>query len=97
MSAEINLIVLIEVLPGKSQAQVEAYNELLPVVLAEPGCLQYELKEVAGSDVDFVLIEKWASEEALARHGNTPHMIAAKESNTVFRAKPATVLRLNDL
>jgi quinol monooxygenase YgiN len=90
----IALLVLIEVQPGKSAEQVRAFQDLAPLVLAEPGCLQYELNRVAGDEDMFVLVEKWASEEALAAHDATPHMVAADAHSPSFRARPATLLRL---
>jgi len=97
MSKEVNLVILIEVMPGKSNEQVSLYNKIQPLVLAERGCLQYELSKVSGSAVDFVLIERWESEEALAAHDVTPHMIEADAFSPSFRAGPASVLKLNSV
>lgn len=41
--SEINLLVFIEVMPGKRAEQIEVYKALKPLVEAEPGCLRYEL------------------------------------------------------
>lgn len=41
-----------------------------------------------------VLIEKWASKEALDAHDLAPHMLEAAKHNPTFRAGPATVLFL---
>ena len=97
MVEEISLIVLIEVQAGKSKEQINAYKELAPIVLAEAGCLQYELKRVKNTDTEFVLMEKWASEKALMAHEEAPHMIAADAKNPLFRAKPATVMLLSNI
>lgn len=97
MTQEVSLMVLIETQPGKGQEQVRAYERLAPLVLAEPGCLQYELKKVVGNDCMFVLVERWASADALAAHDRTPHMIAADALSPTFRARPATVLQLASL
>lgn len=94
MTQEVSLMVLIETQPGRGQEQVRAYEQLSPLVLAEPGCLQYELKKVVGNDDMFVLVERWASADALAAHDRTPHMIAADALSPTFRARPATVLQL---
>lgn len=91
---EVNLLVFIEVQLGKRHEQVEAYAKLRPLVLAEPGCLNYELLGDAADQNKFVLIEKWASEDALAAHDRTAHMVAADAHSPSFRAKPATVIKL---
>lgn len=96
MSQEITQLVMIEVQPGKRQEQIDTYNYLLPLVSAEEGCLEYELKAVEGDENKFILVEKWASEAALEFHDNTYYMKKADSENHVFRAKPAEVVRLVD-
>ncbi len=41
MSEEISVVVLIEVIPGQREAQINAFKKVEPLVLAEEGCLQY--------------------------------------------------------
>jgi len=91
---EVNLIVMIEVVPGKRDIQLAAYEKLKPLVLAEPGCLQYELFSDLGNENKFVLIEKWASQNALDAHDQAEHMLAADAHNPTFRSKPATVIKM---
>lgn len=88
---EVNLLVFIEVMPGKRSEQIEAYNKLKPLVLAEPGCLRYELLSDDNDENKFILIEKWASQESLDAHDNSEHMIAADAHSPSFRAGPAIV------
>lgn len=91
---EVNLIVMIEVIPGKRDIQLMAYEKLKPLVLAEPGCLQYELFSDSTDENKFILIEKWVSQEALDAHDQTEHMVAADARNPTFRAKSATVIKM---
>ncbi|MGY4730423.1 putative quinol monooxygenase [Burkholderia pyrrocinia] len=91
---EVMLVISIQTLPGKGHEQIAAYEKLAPIVRAEHGCLQYDLHAVVGDDNRFVLIERWASTEALAAHDVTPHMIAADAHSPSFRATPAQVLQL---
>ena len=97
MQEHISLIVLIEVQPGKADEQIGLYRKIRPLVLAEEGCLAYELSAVSGSDVKFVLSERWESREALAAHDRSPHMRAADSAGPSFRAGPATVLELSEI
>ena len=97
MNKEISLIILITVKNGLRQKQIDAYNKLAPIVLNEVGCLQYDLKEVIDNKNEFVLIEKWASQENLDAHDITPHMIEADKLSPTFRAKGATVLKLTNI
>lgn len=97
MQKAISLIVKIEVQPGKRQEQIDAFNRLAPLVRAEEGCLQYELKALEGNENQFYLLEKWTSEEALKIHNNMDYMIEADFKNHLFRAKPAELIRLLDI
>ena len=93
----IHLIVMIEVQPGKRDLQIEAYKRLRPLVLAEEGCLQYELFCDAQDDNKFVLLEKWASQAALDTHDAAAHMRAADALNATFRARSATVIKMDSV
>lgn len=97
MNQALSLLVFIEVQDGKAQEQIDAFHQLAPLVLAEEGCLQYELKQVVDSSTNFILIERWRSEEALATHDAAPHMLEAGANNKRFRAKPAELVRLVDI
>jgi len=94
---EISVVVLIEVKPGQREDQINAFNEIKPLVLAEDGCLQYELKANLDNDDRFIMIERWASEEALEAHFKTTHMVEAGKTKHLYRAKPAEIIRLSDI
>ncbi|WP_310627404.1 putative quinol monooxygenase [Limnohabitans sp.] len=96
MSA-INLLVLIEVQPGKRQQQIQAYEKLKPLVLAELGCLQYDMFADASDENKFVVVEHWASQDALDAHDQAPHMVEADRLNPSFRAKPSHVIKMNQV
>ncbi|MBJ7551667.1 hypothetical protein JHD44_13305 [Marinomonas ostreistagni] len=36
--------------------------------------MEYKLSKVAGSDVEFIITERWASSEDLSVHDLSPHM-----------------------
>lgn len=90
----VRLHVHIATLPGRGREQIEAYERLAPLVRAEDGCLQYDLHQVVGDADRFVLVEHWASREALAAHDVAPHMVAAAATNSAFRAGPAQVVEI---
>jgi len=96
MSEEISVVVLIEVIPGQREAQINAFNQLQPLVFAEDGCIQYELKADQDDENQFVIIERWASSDALAAHAVSAHMVEAGTKNHLFRAKPAQIIKLSD-
>ncbi|GAB2512340.1 putative quinol monooxygenase [Nocardia heshunensis] len=92
MSNAVRLLIMITTLPGQGHRQTEAFERLAPLVRAEPGCLQYDLHRVTDDPDRFVLLEEWASREALAAHDDAPHMIAAGPVNQTFRAGPVQVI-----
>ncbi len=95
MSQPIQLVIQITARPGRGKEQVAAFERLAPLVRAEEGCLQYDMHQVSDDPDRFVLIERWASEGALAAHDATPHMIEADAASPAFRAGPAQVIRLD--
>jgi quinol monooxygenase YgiN len=97
MPKEISLVILIETKPRCAHEQIQAFKQLQPHVLAEKGCLQYELHRVTGEENKFLLIEKWASQEDLTAHDQTAHMVAADAHSPSFRAKPAVVFGLEKI
>lgn len=81
----IHVIALITAKPGQRDAVLAALRDNVPAVRAEAGCIEYGAAIDAegmgrwqariGED-SFVVIEKWASPEALAAHAAAPHMAA---------------------
>ena len=81
----IHVLAVITAKPGQRDRILEAFRDDVPAVRAEAGCLAYEaVVDVAnpapgfaqfGADA-FVVVEKWASLEALQAHAVAPHMKA---------------------
>ena len=81
----IHVIAIITTKPGQRDSVLKAFRANMPAVHAEQGCIEYEpsvdsapaLKFQTGFGPDtFVVIEKWASIEALEAHSTAPHMAA---------------------
>jgi quinol monooxygenase YgiN len=85
----IHVIATIEIVDGGRDAFLRAFKEVVPKVLAEPGCLDY------GPTVDFetnipaqgpvrenvvTIVERWESIDALESHLMTPHMLAYRQA-----------------
>jgi quinol monooxygenase YgiN len=60
------VVATITPLPGQVDAVREAILAAVPTVHDEPGCDLYALHEADG---EFVLVERWASPDALRVHG----------------------------
>lgn len=62
--------------PGQQGALREALRPLIAATRAEPGCLRYDLLVAGGDPCAFLLLEAWASAQALAEHQQSPHIAA---------------------
>ena len=81
----VHVLAVIKAKPGKRAEVLEAFNANVPAVHAEDGCIEYgaaidvanggPIQTKMGDDA-FVVIEKWASMEALMAHGKSAHMAA---------------------
>lgn len=81
----IHVVAVITTHPGKRDEVLAAFHRNRPAVLAESGCLEYvpvvdadgagRMQARVGPD-SFVVIEKWASLDALRDHAAAPHMAA---------------------
>ena len=79
------MLAMITAKPGLRDTVLEAFHANVPAVRAEDGCIEYgaavdvdvlgRFQAMLGPD-SFVVIEKWASAEALKAHGASPHMVA---------------------
>jgi len=84
----IHVIATIEIVDGKRSDYLAAFHELVPLVLAEEGCIEYgpaidvatpiSIQEpLQGNRV--TVIEKWDSIEALQAHLQAKHMQVNRE------------------
>jgi quinol monooxygenase YgiN len=78
----IHVVAFLTAKPGQRGAVLDALRDNLASVRAEDGCIEYGAALDAdaspakfGDDV-IVVLEKWATPEALAAHAAAPHMKA---------------------
>ncbi len=83
----INVIASIHVNPGQRETFIKLFNENIPHVLAEDGCIEYAptvditpaLPRQMVDENIVTVIEKWATIEALQAHMIAPHMLSFRE------------------
>ena len=68
MTEPLVIVATIVAKPGQEELVEKTFKAAIPAVHAEPGCLLYALHRKAGTAGEFVMIEKWASREALDAH-----------------------------
>lgn len=94
MSDPVRVLAILHADQGKGPAQVAAFEQVAPLVRAEDGCRAYDLHAVIGDPDSFVVVEEWASGDALEAHLASAHMAAYAATVGVFRSTPAEVLVL---
>jgi len=65
----INVTAAMTVREGCAQEFEQAIAEARPHMLADEGCLRYDLQRVNRSETDYVLLEAYDSGDAIRRHG----------------------------
>ena len=81
----IHVVAVITTQPGKREDVLKEFRANMPAVHAEDGCIEYgpvvdaegfgAVQSEIGPDT-FMVIEKWASADALKAHAAAPHMAA---------------------
>jgi len=98
----IRVVAVITAKPGRRDDILAAFRANVPAVRAEKGCIEYAAHVDAagigpfqakfGSDT-FVVLETWASAEALAAHIAAPHMAAyGKQTKDMIASRAIHVL-----
>ncbi|MGY1854987.1 putative quinol monooxygenase [Modestobacter sp. SYSU DS0290] len=80
--------------PGTRDAIREALLAAVPQVHAEPGCELYSVQE---DEEGFVFVERWASEEAMAAHGQGEALRTMMATISDSLAQPLAVRVLRPL
>lgn len=64
----------------KEDDMERALLEMVEPTRREPGCIRYDLLRCLKGEnyTEFVFVEEWESEEALAAHAQTPHYQALR-------------------
>ena len=68
-SEMINVTATFTVLEGRAAEFEAAVAAARPGMLADSGCLRYDLQRVSRSESSYVLLEAYDSSEAIRRHG----------------------------
>jgi quinol monooxygenase YgiN len=84
----IHVIATIQTAPGRRGELIAAFRELIPLVRAEAGCIEYgtavDLRTPIAAQAPVVddavtVVEKWDSVAALQAHLVAPHMLSHRE------------------
>lgn len=76
---------------GKERETKSALMTLLKPTRQEEGCLQYDLHSSSENPGEFLFFERWTNKEALAKHLETPHILALRARGEELLAKPTEI------
>ncbi|KVM47027.1 antibiotic biosynthesis monooxygenase [Burkholderia ubonensis] len=77
---EIAVVALIVARPGEEEKLRAVLEGIVEPTRSEPGALQYDLHRDLKEPVRFVIVERWASEAALAAHAGSAHIRAYRDA-----------------
>jgi quinol monooxygenase YgiN len=89
-----NVIVVatLQAKPGSEEAAQALLTETIEATHQEEGCITYALHVSKSDPAQFVIVERWESQEALEAHGATPHMAhLASAARDLFAARPIII------
>jgi len=66
--------------PGQIDLVKAELEKLIPVTLAEEGCIQYDLHQDHENPAHFLFYENWDSRELWQAHMNAPHLADYKKA-----------------
>ena len=89
--AEVVVVVLFQAAPGRGAEAEAAFAEVVPATHAEEGCVRFAVHRVAGDEDRFLLVERWASREALDAHLSAPHLAAFRARGADIWAEPPQI------
>ncbi|MGI4860463.1 MAG: putative quinol monooxygenase [Janthinobacterium lividum] len=95
MSDEIRVVAVLQGKPGTSKALGEALQRCVASSRLEAGCHFYTAHQDLADADRIVVIERWASQQALDAHKQTPHYLAlgGEIGDLVAAAPQVSVLR----
>jgi quinol monooxygenase YgiN len=79
--------------PAKADAAIAAAKDMMAESRKEPGCHAYTFARDLYEPGRFHIIEEWESDEALAVHFKTPHMVKFQALAPTFGIKGMTADR----
>ena len=95
--AEVVVVASFQVTPGMEDRAEALVRTIIAPTHAEDGCITFALHRGVGDAGTLVLIERWASREALDRHLATEHLAAFRAAASEVMAAPASVVVLDAL
>lgn len=92
-SSRTRVVARLRAQPGEETELKSVLEGLIEPTRAEAGCLHYELWQNRADSSEFTFIEEWASDEALASHGESDHIRQGRERLRDLLVEPMDLRR----
>ncbi len=97
MSTDIHVVAVIEGKPGCAEAIKAVTQPCVDATRKEEGCLKYQLHQDQDRPDHFIFVEHWASNEILAKHGQSAHLKTMVDELASLTVRPLEVSILKNL
>jgi len=78
--SKLTIVANIHAHPDKIDLVRGELEKLVPITLAEDGCIQYDLHQDNENPAHFMFYENWESRDLWQTHMNAPHLVAYTEA-----------------
>ncbi|RYH11573.1 putative quinol monooxygenase [Tropicimonas sp. IMCC6043] len=92
----LTIIADIRIKPGEVEPVLASFRKLIPQVLPEPGCLQYDLHQNNDDPTHLLFYENWETRELWLDHMETAHL-AAHKAATEGKVVSTTIYEMTKL
>jgi quinol monooxygenase YgiN len=92
----LTIIADIRIKPDEVEPVLASFRKLIPQVLPEPGCLQYDLHQDNEDPAHLLFYENWETRELWLDHMQTDHL-AAHQAATEGKIESLTLYEMTKL
>ena len=91
MKQPLTITIRIVVKSGMEEKFKQEYLSIIPFILNEEGCINYNLYQSKSEPSVFMLYENWVSQEDYAKHLQMSYMKVVNEKADLFLAEPIEI------
>ncbi|MDJ0687582.1 MAG: putative quinol monooxygenase [Xenococcaceae cyanobacterium MO_188.B32] len=91
MKQPLTVTIRLLVKSGMEEKFKQEYLSIIPFILNEEGCINYNLYQSKSEPSVFMLYENWVSQEDYARHLQMSYMKVVNEKADLFLAEPIEI------
>lgn len=91
---QVTVIATLHARPGQEVALEARMRSMIEATRREAGCIRYDMHRAADDAASLIMVEYWASAEALQAHDDSAHMAALVADLPALVDRPVEVRKL---